>query len=1008
MKAEGDVPPQIQTECHIPERHPDSESFPIAKECSVPIRGECLFTWLTGLWLGLALLKFGNPVIFDDQVARPVSLFQWLIQPWPLAWGLFLFVPVALAGLRVWRRVPSPPVWVIVLPLAWLGWQMLSALCSVDPRLSGITVIHFAVCVACFYWGAFALGHVANMRPVWLGWTVGYVIVLAVGLQQHFGGLEETRRWFFAYQLPKLPQPPSPEFMQKLASNRIYATLFYPNTFAGAILLLLPIVGGFLWRMRRLTQPARALQIGLIGVGSLGCLYWSASKAGWLILLILAVVAFLNAPVGKAIRVAALSLLLLGGLAGFYARYHGYFARGATSATARFDYWRAALQTVGKQPVLGSGPGTFGAVYREIKSPEAEMARLAHNDYLQQASDSGIPGGVSYLVLMGGSLVLLARSCASSPTRFPVWLGLLGLALQAVVEFGLFIPALAWPQFLLLGWLWGDASMARTGTDASPKSAHWSRGPAALGTLLLTAQTMAGATSPNAAEFKGNGICQFAIHGFQFSPQAEVSVNQAVQKLLDQHQTVFGFVRRPDFRLRMRVFGRWEDFTNAPAMRGRTNLAGIYVPSDREIITWRQEVPGALGTTLLHEASHAIMHAYYRRLPVWFSEGAADYFAFASQGRNPRVDRSVCERWALLNLWLREDRLPALPTLLNANDPQWQQLEIGQAYMASWSLVQFLLGSETNRYVMKQMLSEWQEPGRRRLDTVAQVERLYPGGLTAFTTSWHRWIDRTGTSRSYRVSWRNAGQCQFALHGFSLTAPVESAVNQQVEALLERHKAIFGTNRGSNQSLRIRIFGSFQDYVRFTTNWMISGWEATAERLNGTDGYNNPLFGEIVTWNPQTPDQLTRRVVCLAHDALLHEAFPAAPRWFRIGSLHAMAMNRDRVSEGAALAAAWKRAGLDLARMPSWRAILNDSVPQAALTMIGSLNPHEVACWALFQFLASSEVNRKILLALLEFQLPPAGAAANGANRLERLYPGGGSRFEADFKRWLSQQGLGL
>jgi putative inorganic carbon (HCO3(-)) transporter len=300
------------------------------------------------------------------------------------------------------------------------------------------------------------------------------VIVLAIGLQQHFGGLEETRRWFFAYEMPNLPQPPTPEFLQKLSSNRIYATLFYPNTLAGAILLLLPIVSGFLWRLEPLTKPARALLVGLIGAGSLACLYWSGSKAGWLILLVIAVLAFLNAPVSRAIRVATLALLLLGGLAGFYAKNRDYFARGATSASARLDYWKAALQTAGKHPVLGSGPGTFGAVYRELKSPEAEMARLAHNDYLQQASDSGLLGGVGYLVLVGGSLVLRARSSARSSGLFPVWLGLVGLALQGVVEFGLFIPALAWPQFLLLGWLWSNAG------KAGERSPPGRQGPAAM------------------------------------------------------------------------------------------------------------------------------------------------------------------------------------------------------------------------------------------------------------------------------------------------------------------------------------------------------------------------------------------------------------------------------------------------------------------------------------------------------------------------------------------------
>lgn len=36
---------------------------------------------------------------------------------------------------------------------------------------------------------------------------------------------------------------------------------------------------------------------------------------------------------------------------------------------------------------------------------------------------------------------------------FGVWLGVLGWSLQGFAEFGLYIPALAWPAFAFLGWL---------------------------------------------------------------------------------------------------------------------------------------------------------------------------------------------------------------------------------------------------------------------------------------------------------------------------------------------------------------------------------------------------------------------------------------------------------------------------------------------------------------------------------------------------------------------------
>jgi O-antigen ligase len=168
------------------------------------------------------------------------------------------------------------------------------------------------------------------------------------------------------------------------------------------------------------------------------------------------------------------AILIVGGIAGFVVRYAGFFHRGATSVSARFDYWRAAGQTVLEHPLVGTGPGTFAIPYQKIKRPESEMSRLVHNDYLEQASDSGLVGFVTYAAFILGALLLgfprpwalPAPPGADSLSQNPpptapdwitccLWLGALGWALQSLLEFGLYIPALAWPAFTFMGLLLG-------------------------------------------------------------------------------------------------------------------------------------------------------------------------------------------------------------------------------------------------------------------------------------------------------------------------------------------------------------------------------------------------------------------------------------------------------------------------------------------------------------------------------------------------------------------------
>lgn len=430
---------------------------------------------LRGLWGGLlgvffaaCIVKFGNPAILDDP-ALPIRGLTSAVDPEPATnlryYGL---AAIALLGFALLRRPKGVPAWVLFLPLLWLGWQGVASIHTVDRNLTIATLKHFSGCVTCFYLGVMVLAVIPRPHLFWMGLLVGFLYTLLVGWDQYWRGLEAMRQYFMVYTLPKIPNP-SPELLKRIQSRRIFGTFVYANALAGAILLLLPALAGTLWHSfgdnRRWGRFAAAILVAL----SLPCLYWTGSKAGWLIALVMvAVLVLTSARVQKWVRWSLVVLILCGGLAGFFLRFAGYFERGATSVSARFQYWEAAKTTFVSSPWVGTGPGTFGAVFRRIKPPEAEMAQLTHNDYLEQASDSGWPGCLSYSLLWLGSLGLLFRGGLGSDGRGLVWLGLLGWALHSFVEFSLYIPGSAWLAFTLLGWLWGTRRNAVD--NGSPKS----------------------------------------------------------------------------------------------------------------------------------------------------------------------------------------------------------------------------------------------------------------------------------------------------------------------------------------------------------------------------------------------------------------------------------------------------------------------------------------------------------------------------------------------------------
>jgi O-antigen ligase len=172
----------------------------------------------------------------------------------------------------------------------------------------------------------------------------------------------------------------NPVVLAKFAKGRVMGTLVYPNALAGAVLLLLPLALTLAFRAKKLRPAIRIMVIALTGLLGGAGFFWTGSKFGWLIAMAMGGLCLFRLKWPAGLKIATLAAVAILGLGIFAVRFHSYFAAGATSVGARLDYWRAATQTAAKNPLFGTGPGTFQRPYEQIKSLDAEMARLAHND----------------------------------------------------------------------------------------------------------------------------------------------------------------------------------------------------------------------------------------------------------------------------------------------------------------------------------------------------------------------------------------------------------------------------------------------------------------------------------------------------------------------------------------------------------------------------------------------------------------------------------------------------
>lgn len=88
------------------------------------------------------------------------------------------------------------------------------------------------------------------------------------------------------------------------------------------------------------------------------------------------------------------------------------------SAGARLTSWGWSLLMIKEHPVTGVGTGNWkvNVLEHENKvSPDFHYSIRNHNDFLEVTVETGIPGGIAYLTVFAGILVLFIHTCRKEP-----------------------------------------------------------------------------------------------------------------------------------------------------------------------------------------------------------------------------------------------------------------------------------------------------------------------------------------------------------------------------------------------------------------------------------------------------------------------------------------------------------------------------------------------------------------------------------------------------------------
>jgi len=218
------------------------------------------------------------------------------------------------------------------------------------------------------------------------------------------------------------------DLLSRVKDKRVFATFANPNSFAGFLLMTIPLTAGMLIdvcraRLRATMREAGALFLAL--TLQIHAFVLTFSKGGALTLILTAVL-FAIMAFGDRIRrhKLAFGAIALAGVLVFAGGAYGLaqHARsgsssplanklrgGAESMRVRLNYWKAGVKIVGENPLLGVGLNNFADHYFRHKLPEGREVRRAHNNYLQVAAEMGLIGLAAMLLLWGGLLTCAAR-----------------------------------------------------------------------------------------------------------------------------------------------------------------------------------------------------------------------------------------------------------------------------------------------------------------------------------------------------------------------------------------------------------------------------------------------------------------------------------------------------------------------------------------------------------------------------------------------------------------------
>ncbi len=411
--------------------------------------------------------------------------------------ALLIFITAAYFFITRKEKLHIRSVWKVdILLLVFLGWAILTYFTSVNRERTIYELVRLLALVSVFLLASYGLQGEKLKRTFLFCVLIIGVLEALYGLLSFVSG--EQLLGFY--------------WLQDITMGRLKGTFLNANHFAGymemATLAGFGLAAGVSVSAPRERLAKRIIIIMACSITLVG-LVLSLSRGSWISFLFgcALLVPLYSWKKRLPFARAALFILLLLLIAGAYVagsemeilekrvkNMTRIYEEGQSSQVSRMSIWKSSVDMIKDDPVMGKGWGTYERAFPAYRKADSiQTARFAHNDYLQIASEAGIPGLLLFLaflfMIFKKGIESLSKGGGGPMQRtLPGVLAAWGAILaHGLVDFNLMIPSSSITFFALAGIVSGHARETLYPQEEEGEDASKQKGEKLLVGLLLAA-----------------------------------------------------------------------------------------------------------------------------------------------------------------------------------------------------------------------------------------------------------------------------------------------------------------------------------------------------------------------------------------------------------------------------------------------------------------------------------------------------------------------------------------